>query len=261
HGEEALGILSNNHDITLVITDFHMPVMDGLELTKEIRKSYKKSDLAIIALSSSQDSETTALFLKHGANDYIKKDFSKEEFTCRIHNTIEALENIHIITNQSSRDFLTGAYNRRHFYKEMQPYFAQNHNGGERFAVAMIAIDDFKRLSDTYGYESAERAIVLLGEILRSSTNYRDVVARFSGEEFCVVLKNINSYSALDIFGRISELVQESSFIAANGELVRFSVSIGIALTHDETLEESINQADMNLFNAQQKGKAQIVHS
>lgn len=261
HGEEALGILSNNHDITLVITDFHMPVMDGLELTKEIRKSYKKSDLAIIALSSSQDSETTALFLKHGANDYIKKDFSKEEFTCRIHNTIEALENIHIITNQSSRDFLTGAYNRRHFYKEMQPYFAQNHNGGERFAVAMIAIDDFKRLSDTYGYESAERAIVLLGEILRSSTNYRDVVARFSGEEFCVVLKNINSYSALDIFGRIRELVQESSFIAANGELVRFSVSIGIALTHDETLEESINQADMNLFNARQSAPGSILHT
>lgn len=261
HGEEALGIVHNRQDISLVLTDFHMPVMDGLELTKHLRKEYKKSELPVIALSSNEDSEITALFLKHGANDYIKKDFSKEEFTCRIHNTIEALENIHIITNHASRDFLTGLYNKRHFYQEMSPYFNENMHQGEKFAIIMLAIDEFKSINDNYGFETGERAITLVAEILRSSTNYRDIVARFGNEEFCVVLKNINHYSALDICERIRQEVAHSPLLAANGEHLDLSISMGVSLTHDESLQESINQADMNLFNAKRQGHSQILHS
>ncbi len=97
HGEEALGML--NADISLVLTDYNMPVMNGLELTHEIRKTYSKKHLSIIALSSDEDESTTALFLKSGANDYIKKPFSKEEFSCRINNAVEAMENIQIISD------------------------------------------------------------------------------------------------------------------------------------------------------------------
>lgn len=103
HGEEALGMLQSFDDISLVLTDYNMPVMNGLELTKEIRKTKDKKSLSIIALSSDENDETIALFLKNGANDYIKKPFSKEEFTCRINNSIEALENIQIISNYDIR--------------------------------------------------------------------------------------------------------------------------------------------------------------
>lgn len=97
HGEEALGML--NDDISLVLTDYNMPVMNGLELTQEIRQRYSKKKLSIVALSSDNEDETIALFLKQGANDYIKKPFSKEEFSCRINNAVEALENIQIISD------------------------------------------------------------------------------------------------------------------------------------------------------------------
>ena len=98
HGEEALGMLQTYDDISLVITDYNMPVMDGLELTQEIRKTYDKKQLPIMALSSDEDAATLAMFLKKGANDYLKKPFSKEEFSCRIHNTIETLEYIKMLT-------------------------------------------------------------------------------------------------------------------------------------------------------------------
>jgi len=97
HGEEALGMLKTHPDISLVITDYNMPVMDGLELVQEIRKEKNKNELCIIAISSNEDEEVNALFLKQGANDYINKPFSKEEFSCRVNNSIEALENIQII--------------------------------------------------------------------------------------------------------------------------------------------------------------------
>ena len=125
HGEEAIGMLKSQPDISLVLTDYNMPVMNGLELTLEIRKTYTKNELSILAISGNEDEEITALFLKNGANDYIKKPFSKEEFSCRINNSIEALENIQLITNYANRDFLTGLFNRRYFFDEMNEYIEQ----------------------------------------------------------------------------------------------------------------------------------------
>ena len=123
-----------------------MPVIDGLELTHEIRKMYDKNALGILAVSSNQDNEVNALFLKTGANDFITKPFSKEEFSCRINNTIEALENIQIVTNHANRDYLTGLYNRRYFFDTMSDYEDDVRESGEMFAVAMLDIDHFKNV-------------------------------------------------------------------------------------------------------------------
>ncbi len=258
HGEEALGILSTTQDISLVVTDYNMPVMDGLELTHEIRKIYSKNDLSVIALSSNNDDEVTALFLKHGANDYIKKPFSKEEFSCRINNAIEALENIQIITNSANRDFLTGLYNRRYFFNHMSEYFLQAVQNNENFAIAMIDIDNFKQINDTYGHDVGDKVIVNLSEILRSNISQNDIVSRFGGDEFCVVLKDVSSSSAMEIFERLRQQVQNSLCTADNNQEVHYTVSIGVALNREDTLDDTINQADLMLYNAKQNGRNQV---
>ena len=261
HGEEALGMLNANPDISLVLTDYHMPVLNGLELTCEIRKNYTKNDLAVIVVSIDNDEETTALFLKNGANDYIKKPFSKEEFSCRINNSIEALENIHAITNHASRDFLTGLYNRRYFFSNMPAYFEKAMNENEYFAIAMINIDHFKKINDTYGHDSGDKIINTLADILRANTNQDDMVSRFGGEEFCVVVKNTSKNSALKIFEKLREMAQNSTTLSDKGEVIKFTVSIGVAINQEDTLEESVNQADMMLYNAKQNGRNQVVHN
>ena len=259
HGEEAVNILDTVNDISLVLTDYHMPVMDGLELTYEIRKNYSKNEMAILAVSSNQDNEVNALFLKTGANDFITKPFSKEEFSCRINNTIEALENIQIVTNHANRDYLTGLYNRRHFFNTMSEYEEEVKESGELFAVAMIDIDHFKKINDTYGHDVGDKVIVALSEILSSDTSHRDIVARFGGEEFCVVLKNINRYSARDIFERIRAEIESFSFHVERETYLKFTVSIGLVMNSDDSLEEIINQADMMLYNAKNDGRNKLV--
>jgi len=259
HGEEALGIMNTHNDIALVLTDYHMPVMDGLELTYEIRKEYTKNEVAILAVSSNKDNEVNALFLKTGANDFITKPFSKEEFSCRINNTIEALENIQIVTNHANRDYLTGLYNRRYFFDTMAEYVEEIKESGEKFAVAMIDIDHFKKINDTYGHDIGDKVIVSLSEILISSTSHRDIVARFGGEEFCIVLKNINRYSATDIFNRIREEVENFIFHIDKDNYIKFTISIGAYMSSEEPLEEVINQADMMLYNAKHNGRNQLV--
>lgn len=259
HGEEALGILQTNSNISLVITDYNMPVMDGLELTYEIRKTYKKDSLSIIALSSNEDDAINAMFLKNGANDYIKKPFSKEEFSCRINNTVESLENLNIALTHANRDFLTGLYNKRYFFKAMNEYIEDVSQTAEKFAVALIDIDHFKHINDTYSHDMGDKVIIHLSEILTSTTNYRDMIARFGGQEFCIVLKNVNRYSAYDILDRLRAEVEKTALFTQKNKEIRFTISIGVAMSSDENLESLVDQADMALFKAKNDGRNMLV--
>jgi len=260
HGEEALGMLKAQPDISLVLTDYTMPVMDGLELTREIRKTYSKSELSILALSANENEEITALFLKHGANDYINKPFSKEEFSCRVNNAIEALENIQTITNYANRDFLTGLFNRRHFFTELHGYIDNISASAEQFAIGMIDIDYFKKINDKYGHDTGDKIIISLANILRSSTSPYDIVARFGGEEFCIVLKNINPNSAEEIFNRIKENVEKFSYRINDDVSISFTISIGAVLfNEEESVEDNINEADMMLYKAKNNGRNQVL--
>ncbi len=92
NGSKALEVIKNNPEIELMITDYHMPIMDGLELTRKVRKKYSKKDMAIITLTGETKSYITSKFLKEGANDYITKPFSRDEFYARIYQNIESLE-------------------------------------------------------------------------------------------------------------------------------------------------------------------------
>jgi len=259
HGEEALGMLSSNPDISLVLTDYNMPVMDGLELTSEIRKKYNKNELSIIAISSTEKEEITALFLKNGANDYIRKEFSKEEFSCRVNNTIEALENIQIITNHSNRDYLTGLYNRRYFVRTIKGYMKHTQESSESFAIAMIAIDNQNSINETYGKDNSNRVIVDASEVLRSNINHHDILASFSEDEFCVVLKNVNKESALDVLQKLVEEAGNSSISIDNNIVIKYTISIGASMNNYDTFDEILEEADMMLYNAKQKGTTQVI--
>ncbi len=258
HGEEALAMLQAHPDIKIVLADYFMPVMDGLELTKEIRKQYSKNDLSIITISSNQDEEITALFLKNGANDYIYKPFSKEEFICRLNNTIEALENIEKITNNANRDFLTGVYNRRYFYTNAQEYFQEAKQSGQNFGVAMIDIDHFKKINDTYGHDTGDKAIVNLSQILTTNVDAKDIVARFGGEEFCIILKDMSANAIKEKLETIRQKVEKSS-IKDHDKQISFTVSIGVVTSAEDSLEETINTADMFLYNAKNGGRNQVI--
>ncbi len=91
NGKEALDTLKSHPETELIITDYHMPIMDGLEFVRRVRKKHNKKEVRIITLTSDTNSYTTSRFLKEGANDYITKPFSRDEFYSRIYQNIEAV--------------------------------------------------------------------------------------------------------------------------------------------------------------------------
>ena len=259
HGEEAINTLEENPDIKVVLTDYNMPVMDGLELTREIRKKYSRNDLSIFMLSSKNSEEDIALFLKRGANDFIKKPFNKEEFSCRLNNSIEALENVQTLTNHAKRDFLTGVYSKQYFLEYANEYFEIANHDGKSFALVVLGIDQLNDIIQKHGGKYGEKAIVVFSEILTSSTEYRDVVSHFGDGVFVVLIQDIIEDNILTILERIRSKVK-GCFVDLDGEnFVDLTTSIGYSITHDNTLEDMIDTADMMQYNALNDGGNRVV--
>ena len=257
HGEEALVYIKDNPDIKLVLTDYNMPVIDGFELTKTLREEYSKMQMSIIGITANSDEMISSKFLKIGANDFINKPFTKEELVCRVNNAIESLEYIETISDMANIDFLTGARNRKSFFRELNQYMEECKNNGEEFAVAMIDIDEFKIINDTYGHDVGDVAIKELVRLITESIKGSDEVARFGGEEFCVLLKNVNKSRAVEIFVRL-RLKIAKNIISIRNNKVQYTVSTGITFSCDEGVEEMLNQADMALYNAKNSGRNRV---
>lgn len=257
HGEEALVYIKDNPDMKLVLTDYNMPVIDGIELTKTLREEFSKMHMSIIAMTANDDPMVSSKFLKIGANDFINKPFSKEELVCRVNNAIESLEYIEAISDMANTDFLTGARNRRSFFKEINAYMEECKSTGEEFAVAMIDIDNFKNVNDTYGHDVGDIAIKELVRLITENIKGSDVVARFGGEEFCVLLKNIDKSSAVELFVRL-RLKVANNVISINGHRVQYTISIGLTFSCYDGVDEMINQADMALYNAKNAGRNRV---
>lgn len=258
HGEEALSYFHDHPDIKLIITDYRMPVKDGLEVLKEVRQQKDKNSLGVIVMTSPKEEINAAIFLKNGANDFIAKPFEKEELICRVNNTIEAMENIERIANFANHDFLTGACNRRYFYANMNEYLKKVARTNEPYALAMIDIDHFKNINDTYGHDSGDEAIKFLARKLIDETKGGDIVARFGGEEFCVVLKNISKEEAVKFFVNLRAGIA-SSAVALKKESIKMTVSIGLAFGQsDDTIENILQSADEALYVAKRNGRNRV---
>lgn len=257
HGEEALVYIKDNPDMKLVLTDYNMPVIDGFELTKTLREEYTKMQMSIIGITASSDEMVSSKFLKVGANDFINKPFTKEELVCRVNNAVELLEYIETISDMANRDFLTGARNRRSFFKEINQYVDECGHSDEEFAVAMIDIDKFKNINDTYGHDTGDIAIKELVRLITDSIKGSDMVARFGGEEFCVLLKDIDKSSAVELLVRL-RLKVANNRISINSNEIKYTVSIGVAFDSEDGIEEMINQADMALYKAKNSGRNRV---
>ena len=258
NSEEALKVLKSNPDIKLVLTDYYMPIMNGLELTRKIRKKYTKDELGIIVLSDNDDKKASTKVLKYGANDFLDKKFSNDEFFARISANLEILELFEDANNKANRDFLTGMYNRRYLFQTgVQKYDKANKNN-KNFAIVIIDIDKFKNINDTHGHDIGDIAIKEVAIILNKHFNdYDNLIARLGGEEFCILI----SKKKVDEVKEILEEVRkdfELNIIKVKNLEIKYTVSIGCSFNFGESMDEMIQSADNSLYVAKDNGRNQV---
>src|SRR5690606_8287917 len=165
-GAAALLALEADPTIRLVIVDQEMPGMEGVELTRRLRALRARDKVAVIGISGNSDPSLIPRFLKNGANDFLRKPFSREEFFCRVSQNVDQLELIGTLQDLATRDFLTGLPNRRSFLENSQRQLALPGNDDD-VAVAMVDIDHFKHINDSFGHEAGDQAIRAVAGILQ----------------------------------------------------------------------------------------------
>ena len=257
NGLEALDMFQMEPDITLVVTDHNMPEMDGFQLTKRLRAAYPKDELAIIGMSASGEKELTARFMKNGANDFINKPFIVEEFFCRVYQNLSFIDHVKALKDAAGKDFLTGLANRRRFFEIGRAQHATSLREGRPIAVAMADIDYFKKINDTWGHDSGDVVIQYVANLLRQTMRPGDMVARFGGEEFCVLAPGLPEDSVFDVFERLRAAVADHPLVISEQE-IPVTVSVGVS-TLATDLDAMISAADKSLYEAKTSGRNKVV--
>lgn len=247
--------------VDVVVTDYNMPNMDGLELIRKLRNTYGENELAILSLSASSEGSLVAKFLKAGANDFISKPYSREEFLTRLNNTLENLflhrQNkimIEHFKKESSEDYLTQLYNRKYFFdyiaKKMQ---ASATRSKHEFGILMLDIDHFKDVNDNYGHDAGDKALQGISEILRGSARSNDYLFRWGADEFLIFVPQAEQKSLSEFAERIRVRIEQSMIKLDDFKEINLTVSIGLALGL-ENIESVIKVADLMLYHAKGSG-------
>jgi diguanylate cyclase (GGDEF)-like protein len=256
-GKEALAMLADYPDISVIITDNEMPNMTGEELCGEIRRLYSNDEKAIIGISGSDAPYISTLFLKSGANDYIHKPFNSEEFYCRLSQNVDMLEQIATIKRQANTDYLTNLPNRRYFFEESTKSLKSLKKAEKTAAMAMLDIDHFKSINDTYGHDAGDEVLKGLS-ICFSKYFEKHLVARLGGEEFAVYFMNVSKQEALAMLEGFKEFVEFNSSQFSK-EKIKFTLSIGFAFEPIYQIDMLLKHADINLYQAKETGRNQVV--
>jgi diguanylate cyclase (GGDEF)-like protein len=257
-GVEGLECLRQNPDISLVITDYNMPRMDGLAMVAEMRKLRSHDDLAIIGVSDAAKQGILARFLKGGATDYLNKPFCVEEFYCRVDQNIDMLRVVQRARDAASRDFLTGLYNRRYFFEHAERLHRRALDGELRILVAMIDADHFKQINDNFGHQVGDEALVAIAAVLRGQVEGQGMVARFGGEEFVCLRVLDPSLRPADCLERIRRAVEQID-LRADGRPVPLTVSIGATAEPGGDIDQMLARADGAVYQAKRAGRNRVV--
>jgi diguanylate cyclase (GGDEF)-like protein len=257
NGIEALEKLKQFPDIRIVLTDYMMPEMDGFELTKAIRQEYSRNEIAVIGISAHDGNILSAKFMKNGASDFITKPFLVEEFNCRVNQNVELISHIHALQEAVIRDYLTGLHNRRYFFDVGEKLFSAAVHQRKPLAVAMLDIDHFKRINDTYGHDLGDVTLKQLAFLLQKFDNDVDIIARTGGEEFCLLLTDMSRVALISFFEHLRKQI-ELLVIDAGETTISITASIGVCCKLQKSLDAMVACADEHLYTAKEGGRNKV---
>jgi len=262
-GREAWDLARKN-DIRLAILDWNMPAIDGIELSRKIRKAYEKEDakyIYIILLTGRGAQEDIIHGLSTGADDYITKPYSFVELKYRIQNGERIIQNEDRRIRLASLDNLTRLWNRNRIFEFLESELKRGEREGTYTGVIMIDIDHFKRVNDEYGHLVGDRVLVEVAKRLKNAVRPYDRIGRYGGDEMLVVLPRCGNEEARRIAARLYTSIAGEMIPTDTGPL-RINISIGCVSNESfpaASKMQLIQASDKALLSAKKKGRDRII--
>ncbi len=265
-GNAAWNALQEPDAPRLVLLDWNMPGLDGLEVCRRLRKRETINPRYVILLTGCGEKGDIVRGLEAGANDYIAKPYDNEELQARIRVgqrmldlQLSLLETQTALDYQATHDALTGIFNRRAILDRLSQELARALRQGSRLSIGMCDIDNFKKINDTIGHQAGDEVLVAFVRCLQANLREYDCVGRYGGEEFLVIAAGSAGPSDDNLYERLRNKAAAMAIKTKAGN-VSISVSIGTAPgTGMSMVDGLLAAANAALYQAKAAGRNRVV--
>jgi diguanylate cyclase (GGDEF)-like protein len=258
--------LAEKHLPDVILLDVIMDEMDGYAVIEILKSTESTKEIPVIFVTTLDSIGDEAWGLSLGAADYITKPLSPAIVKLRIANQMKMLDQLRTIERLYMFDPLTELPNRRNLIHRIKVEWERTIKKNKPFNILIIDIDDFKSYNNIYGHEQGDAALqAIAGVLVGAFKNPQDFAARWGGEEFVMLLPNVDAEQALGTAEYIRKSVEDLAVSVQGGRETKVSVSIGVNSNREwwdgATIDEFIKEAYTVLFEAKDNGGNQICHN
>jgi two-component system cell cycle response regulator len=269
-GTQAWQILQQENAPNLVLLDWVMPGMDGVEVCHQVRRLGRQPYVYIILLTGRSTKEDVVEGLESGADDYLTKPFDPHELQVRLRagaRIVQLQEDLLSALDASrfeaSHDPLTQLLNRAAILDIVDKEISRSSREGTSFGVIIADIDYFKRVNDQYGHLAGDEVLRDVAHRISSSARLYDSVGRYGGEEFIVCLPGSHIGEAERMAERLRLAICDNPITGPEG-VFHVTISLGVASTergNEWSVESIIRAADEALYRAKNRGRNRVERS
>jgi diguanylate cyclase (GGDEF)-like protein len=274
-GEEAWNIYKKTPGIAVVISDWMMPGVDGLELCRRIREEDHEEYTYFIFLTALGSKEHLFEGLEAGADDYLSKPLDREELqvrlisasrVTRLHRRLaeqnDRLEELNFgLADQARTDPLTSLGNRLRMQEDLESLDTRKERYGRTYCLILCDIDFFKLYNDNYGHPAGDGILRRVAKVIKDHCRSGDVAYRYGGEEFLIILPEQTQESGIAMAERLRRAIEELEIPhGARKPPEAITISAGVAAVREDekNAESLLKEVDAALYEAKQAGRNRI---
>jgi two-component system cell cycle response regulator len=261
NGTEAVKLLEGPEPPNMALLDWMLPGLDGIDVCRRIRTSGSGATyIYTVMLTAKNRKQDLLLAMAAGADDYLAKPVDPSELRARIMAGKRILELQQSLRFAATHDFLTSLLNRSEILAAIEREFSRSGREGKPAAVIMADIDHFKRINDSMGHAAGDEVLKEVSRRLKSDLRPYDVVGRYGGEEFLIILPGCELTVGARRADEIRNLVAKDPIFTPFGT-TSATVSMGVTATspgRDHSVSDLLHQADVSMYAAKKNGRNRV---
>jgi diguanylate cyclase (GGDEF)-like protein len=243
----------------VILLDLDMPDTDGFQVLRQLKNDPETRDILVMILSAAASTQDKVTAFDLGAVDYVVKPFNLTELRVRLRSALRTHRLLQLLAQRAQLDGLTGLWNRAYFNNRWADEVAGSTRHGTALSIAMIDVDHFKSVNDSYGHPTGDQVLQGLGKLLSREVRQEDVACRYGGEEFVLILPHTGVEAAAQLCDRVREAC--ASLVWSRHPERSITISIGVAGSDratDVSPEGWMEIADRALYEAKQGGRNRV---